>query len=114
MRMAVWVSAFLLATVVCGEASDWPQWRGLQRDGVAADEEIRSDWAARPPQLLWMVDGMGDGYASVAIADGVLYTTGNGPQGQQAVAVDAASGEIVWAKSLTEESPKHSYPGSRS
>ncbi len=95
-------------------AADWPQWRGPNRDGIAAGESIRTNWATRPLELLWMVGGLGRGYASVAVVDGVLYTTGNGPQGQQVVAINAGSGASVWLKSLTDDAPKHGYPGSRS
>ena len=94
-------------------AGDWPQWRGELRDGVAAEETIRDNWSKQSPELLWMVEGMGEGYASVAIADGVLYTTGNDTESQFAVAVDASNGERIWATPLTDKPPKHSYPGSR-
>jgi outer membrane protein assembly factor BamB len=94
-------------------ADDWPQWRGPERDGRAAGESIRTDWSRRPPGLLWMVDGMGQGYASVAVVDGTLYTTGNDRQGQKVVAVDAASGALLWSKAVTDRPPQHSYPGAR-
>lgn len=76
---------------------------------------MRSDWNAKPPELLWKTEGLGRGYASVSVADGTLYTTGNTNEGQSVVAVDLTSPERVkWRKSLTGEAPKHGYPGSRS
>ncbi|MCA9028755.1 MAG: PQQ-like beta-propeller repeat protein, partial [Planctomycetaceae bacterium] len=104
------LTLILTSVVVAG---DWPQWRGVHRDGVAADEAIRDDWSERPPELLWMVEGMGAGYASVSIAHGVLYTTGNDETSQFVVAVDAMTGKRLWSTSLTDEPPSHSYPGAR-
>lgn len=95
-------------------AGDWPQWRGPQRDGVAPDETIRTDWSTRPPQLLWVAEGLGQGFASVAVAEGTLFTTGNGPRAQHVVAVDALTGRVQWTAPLTDQPPRHSYPGSRS
>jgi len=60
-----------------------------------------------------MVDGMGRGFASVTIADGRLYTTGNFEDGQGVVAVDALTGHDVWRKTLTSGIPEHDYKGSR-
>ncbi len=112
-RDVVISAVLVLSAVGVSSAADWPQWRGPNRDGVAAGEAIRTNWNARPPELLWMVEGLGQGYASVAVADGVLYTTGNGPQGQQVVAVNARSGASLWSKPLTDDPPQHGYPGSR-
>ncbi len=122
MRRIQGLVALTLIVANVGTAADWPQWRGVQRDGVAADEHIRDTWSKMPPELLWMVDGLGEGYSSVSIVDGVLYTMGNhyvGPVDiknlrQRAVAFDAKSGQQLWATPLTgKRLPAHSYPGSR-
>ena len=94
-------------------AGDWPQWRGPNRDGIAVGESMRSNWDAHPPTLLWMSEGMGRGYASLAIVDGRLYTTGNRDDAQAVVCADAANGDVVWATPITDRNPKHGYPGSR-
>ena len=72
-------------------ADDWPQWRGVDRSGVSPDSGLNTDWAARPPKLLWTADGLGGGFASVSLAGGVIYTTGNFADGQAVVAIDAAA-----------------------
>lgn len=108
-------SALCLGLMLCGgaAAADWPQWRGPHRDGIAADESMRTNWEAQPPKLLWMRDGMGEGYASVSIADGRLYTTGNKNGAQAVICADAATGEVLWTTPLTDKNPKHGYGGSR-
>ncbi|MGE0377373.1 MAG: PQQ-binding-like beta-propeller repeat protein [Planctomycetaceae bacterium] len=115
-RAVLWSLVLILTAAGRVPLADWPQWRGPQRDGVAADESIRTDWTARPPELLWIAEGMGQGFASVSVVDGTLYTTGNGAQGQgqQLAAVNAVTGKVIWTTPLTDGTPQHSYPGSRS
>ena len=60
-----------------------------------------------------MTDGFGEGYASVTIAEGTLFTTGNFRDGQAVLAVDADTGKVLWKTPLTESAPKHGYGGSR-
>lgn len=103
--------SLILPSIV--QANSWPQWRGPDRDGKAVGESMRSDWSANPPKLLWRTEGLGEGYASVAVQDGVLYTTGNTSSGQSVTAVDLNTHKIKWSTPLTSSSPKHGYPGSR-
>ena len=97
-----------------GAAGDWPQWRGADRSGISPDTGLKNDWTAGPPKLLWMAEGLGGGFASVSLAGGVIYTTGNFPDGQAVVAIDAAGGKVAWSKPMTSEPPSHSKQGSRS
>jgi len=92
---------------------DWPQWRGPNRDGISTDKGLLKDWTAHPPKLLWTADGLGRGYASVTIAGGRIYTTGNLTAGQSVTCLNAADGKIVWQKDITDAVPKHAYDGSR-
>jgi len=108
---ALWSLCILSASTL--SAADWPQWRGPGRDGKSSETSTIQNLEQTPPRLLWMVDGMGKGYASVSIVDGRLYTTGNGADGQQVVCVDAQTGQELWSTTLTDEVPDHSYPGSR-
>ena len=89
-------------------AGEWTQWRGPQRDGHSDEKNLLENWETAKPKLVWTKDGFGKGYASVTIADGTLYTTGNFSDGQAVVAA-----EVVWKKSLTSSPPKHGYDGSR-
>ncbi len=94
-------------------AADWPQWRGPGRDGKSTETGLNLNWNERAPELLWMVDGMGAGYASLAITEGMLFTTGNRDDGQYVAAFSADDGTEIWATRLTDGNPDHSYPGSR-
>lgn len=92
---------------------DWPQWRGPDRDGHSPDRELRLDWERRPPELLWRAQGLGRGYASVSIVGDLIFTTGNRPDGQYALALSRRDGQPVWQRRLTQKPPQHGFSGSR-
>lgn len=65
------VAAALLAT-----AADWPQFHGARRDNISHETGLLKRWPEGGPKLLWQADGLGEGWASVAISSGRLYTAG--------------------------------------
>ena len=117
--VAMSLSLFFSASAAAKEkkvstTGDWPQWRGPERDNLSRETGLNTDWEAKAPKLIWTAEGLGNGFASVAISDGKIYTTGNLENGQGVIAIDAANGKVLWSRSFTEGIPKHSYPGSRS
>jgi len=57
-------------------AADWPQFHGPRRDNISTDTGLLHRWPDGGPKLLWQADGLGEGWASIAIKDGRLYTAG--------------------------------------
>ena len=51
-----------VALPVC--AADWPQWRGLQRNGHSSDTRLLREWPQHGPKLLWQVNGVGTGFST--------------------------------------------------
>lgn len=99
--------------LVC--ADDWTQFRGESRENRSSETGLYELWdAEKGPPLAWITEGLGSGYASVAVSEGRIFTTGNFDDGQAAIALDEKTGEIIWKQSLTDRPPKHGYPGSRS
>jgi outer membrane protein assembly factor BamB len=94
-------------------AADWPRFRGPAGDGISPEKGINTDWKAKPPKLLWMSEGAGNGFASVSISGDRIFTTGNKDNGQCVTAFSATDGKLLWATSLTPKNPKHGYDGSR-
>lgn len=107
----------LITTFLCSAefalATDWPQWRGPERNAMSNEKLASADWEKAPPKHLWTVEGFGRGYASVSVVDGVLYTVGDQGDGQAVIAASADDGKIIWKKTVTDAVPKHSYEGSR-
>src|SRR5262245_50397006 len=91
----VWI-AFVLLVAFGVRADDWPQWRGTNRDGISRETKLLASWPAEGPRVLWRITGLGQGYASMAISKGRLYTQGQRSDGQFVLAFDAATGKKLW------------------
>src|SRR5665213_557600 len=90
-------SAALCAADADNAAAECPQWRGPQRDGVSEEKGLLQKWTAKGPPLDWKADGLGEGYASLAIADGKIYTMGKRNNTVYVMARDGDDGHSLWA-----------------
>lgn len=93
---------------------DWPQFRGLHRDGKSPETGLLKQWPAEGLQPVWVVEGLGKGYAGVSVANGTLFTTGMVGETNEGVlsAIDL-SGKILWQTRYGSEWSKM-HPGTRS
>jgi outer membrane protein assembly factor BamB len=53
------------------------QWRGPERNGIYPDKELLDEWPDEGPELLWSMEGIGKGFSSVSVINGVIYATGS-------------------------------------
>ncbi len=92
----------LIALCVCSAAfaSDWPHWRGPQRNGVSQEKGWRREWPSGEPPIAWRAK-VGLGFSSVVVAGGRAFTAGHASGQDTVFCFDAASGKPVW---------QHSYP----
>jgi outer membrane protein assembly factor BamB len=77
-------------------AADWPQWRGLNRDGKSAETGLIDSWPQDGPRLLWRAQDLGDGYSGPAIVGERLYIQGQHGGQQLVIAYDVHSGKQIW------------------
>ncbi|MFC1542114.1 PQQ-binding-like beta-propeller repeat protein [Candidatus Latescibacterota bacterium] len=116
MRLVAVVSVLAVLSIVSSvSAQDWPQWRGVNRDGRVTDFKAPAKW---PQELTrkWEVT-VGAGDATPALVDGKLYVFTR--QGDEEIirCMDAGSGKVLWANKYTAQSvtgPATSHPGPRS
>ena len=93
-------------------ASDSPQFRGPGRDGVYPAEGLLEAWPEGGPRKLWSATGLGQGFSSVSVVGGRIYTTGKeGDQGS-VVALDT-QGKLLWKRGYGEVHSGGGYPGAR-
>ena len=111
-RVSLFICSCLVGSAIA-PGQDWPQWRGPERANRSAETGLFAAWTDSGPELRWMADGIGTGYASVSVVGDRVYTTGNFPAGQSVVALQATDGELIWRQPITSEIPSHSYEGSR-
>jgi outer membrane protein assembly factor BamB len=106
--VAAWGALILLESVCRGGAADWPQWRGPNRDGLSSETGLLKQWPEGGPKLLWTAKGIGTGFATVSVADGLIYTAGNVGSDTLITAIDL-DGKTKWqaknGKACTADSP---------
>ena len=96
-RRFVLASAVLSVCVGAVAWGDWAGFRGPNRDGISDEKGLIKDWAAKQPELLWKLGGMGKGYSSVSIVNGKLFTMGDRGAEQFVIAFDLATRKELWA-----------------
>jgi len=83
--------------------ADWPNYRGPDHNGITSETNWTSTWPDAEPKKLWK-KSLGIGFASITVADGRVYTTGNtGKKGKTDIVFcfDAKTGQDLWT---------HAYP----
>lgn len=76
---------------------EWPQYRGPNRDNISTDKGLLESWPTDGPKLAWQQTGVGEGYSSVAIANGKLFTMGNRGSDEMLLAFDVSGGKPLWS-----------------
>ncbi len=93
-------AAMVLSTgLLLAGGSDWPQFRGENRDGVSPESGLLDAWPESGPEEVWRVP-LGEGYSGVSVVGDRLYTMYAGKEGEKALefiaAFDAKSGKEIW------------------
>ncbi len=87
------------------QAEDWPQWRGVQRDGTWTDTGVVAQFPETGLDVTWRVT-VGGGFAGPAVADGRVFvldyveTTGSRTMDgtERLLALDEATGAVLWSQ----------------
>src|SRR5271155_388695 len=79
----------------------WPQFLGPQRNGLAPDAGLNTDWNKTRPKVLWKVP-LGDGFSSFAIVGARAYTMCQRANRSLVVCLDTASGKELWTKDVAQ------------
>ncbi len=98
LRPVVTTFALVLAVTIAVSASaadSWPVFHGLDGSNQSPDTGLLKEWPEGGPKLVWQADGLGDGYSSVSVANGVVYTSGNVDETTTITAFDM-DGKVVW------------------
>ena len=88
-------------------------WRGDNRDGVYAEENLLKEWPEEGPELVLTIDQLGVGYTSPTVTPEYVYISGM---------IDSTGyqycynheGELVWKTSIGKEWNEKSFQGPRS
>ncbi len=109
------VAASCLWVTPCRAAgiADWPQWRGVNRDGVCAETGLLQTWPAEGPALAWKTKGLGAGYSGVSVVGSTLFTMGDGADASFIYALRESDGQQLWAAKVGKTGGGDGYPGPR-
>ena len=78
-------------------ALDWPQWRGPDRSGVSTETGLLQSWPDNGPKLLWEGGAVGEGFSSLAISGGKIFTMGDKDGSSHLFGLDQNGGRILWS-----------------
>ena len=76
---------------------NWPCYHGARRDNISTETNLLRSWAEGGPKLLWVASGIGQGFSSVAVAGGRIFTAGMIDNQTHVIALDL-NGKILWQK----------------
>lgn len=76
-------------------ALDWPQFLGVNRDGVSAETDLPRSWPAEGPRVVWK-RAIGEGYSGISVVGDRLYTMDSDGTTEYVLALEAGSGKEVW------------------
>jgi outer membrane protein assembly factor BamB len=92
---------------------DWLQWRGPNRDGASAETGLLQQWPADGPPLAWKAVGLGQGFSSVAIQNGRIFTMGDRAEQECIFALNDRKGDVLWFTPVGKSASNNGYPGPR-
>ncbi len=93
----IWTGIVALLSGVAGYAApaQWSQWGGPNRDFTVATGGLADTWPDDGPPVLWKRE-LGDGYSTITVDRGTLYTMYRVDQDEFVVALNAETGVTVW------------------
>ena len=97
-RACLLLFAVLLFFPHHASADDWPQWRGLNRDGIWKETGIIDKFPAKQIATKWRIP-VGPGYSGPTVAKGRVYLTDmlRQPLRERILCVDWKTGKKIWS-----------------
>lgn len=115
----IWIILPLVAfTSIYGcKNQQFAQWRGPDRNGIFQETNLLDQWPEVGPELLWVFEGLGEGYAAPAVTGEMIFVNGEQQEKNYLFAVDL-EGNLLWklhnGDEFIGEGMALSYPGARS
>lgn len=92
----------IVATAIAGvfisittSHAQWAQWGGPNRNFTSAATGLASKWSEEGPKRIWS-RSLGEGYSSIAVDNGRLYTMYRDGTDEIVIALNASDGKTAW------------------
>lgn len=114
----VGIPAILLAMFCMGaqlaaaDAPCWPCFHGPKGDNLSTETGLMKKWPSEGPRLLWKAASLGEGFATVAVANSRIFTAGN-IDGKTIITALDLNGKPQWTVACGKPWTG-SHPGTRS
>lgn len=82
-------------TVGAAGAADWPQIRGVNRDGRSPETGLARAWPTDGPRQVWR-QPIGEGYSGIAVVGDRVFTSDSDGKEEFARCLDAKTGATLW------------------
>ncbi|MFQ5411161.1 MAG: PQQ-binding-like beta-propeller repeat protein [Phycisphaerae bacterium] len=79
-------------------AGDWPNWRGVNHDGISTEADFKKSWNG-DLKTLW-ARRIGAGYSGIICVKGRVYTCGTEDGNQVLVCLSADKGSVLWKQAI--------------
>ena len=116
-RILICATLFVLGAVIArgqSPSTDWPQWRGPERNGVSKESGLLGQWPRSGPPVAWSAAMLGAGYGSMAVQGDRIWLQGMRNNQSVVSSLNRADGKQVWARILGPAGDNDRGPGPRS
>jgi outer membrane protein assembly factor BamB len=114
-KVAIGVVGLLLtfSQVLAQNINEWPQWRGVERDGLSKETGLLKELPVRGPELKWKATELGKGFSGISVVNGTIFTMGDIDGACQLMAFAEDTGKKLWSTKLGAAGGGDGYPGPR-
>ena len=97
MNKSLCLLACIFLSLDAVQGADWPQWRGPDRSGVSTETGLLKSWPSGGPKLFWEGGAVGEGFSSLAIVDGRIFTMGDKNGQSHLFCLNQKGGATLWS-----------------
>lgn len=98
--LSVGLCVGLLLPPLAGAVSDWSQWRGPHRDGIATRFEAPAKWSAGSLSKQWTVT-VGEGHSSPVVAGDRVYIFARENDQEIMRCLSVVDGKVIWQQAYS-------------